>query len=465
MMVCRRVVVLSFSSILVEHGLAWVLSHHGSLGRPQQHLLLGPGRGQNFNHQPNFLCSTAPGKGSNKQVKYDYLEDHLEDAYRIAREEDEIWFKTTLSGLLEHESATEAEVFKMPGESSKLSESFVDRRILVLGDSNNETLRSLLDTKISGASPTANLSSTSFVSSTATVDDIKGREYFGGRTRTSRRIAIATVPKESSGEYRNTSATVRVGKGQRGEAVDRKDDSAMLDKETNAISSVFIRFVNNSGRDEEVPLKDLTKLGYKSSEVRRLKSSSIVAILRAGLRRPSGGIPKHWTVRSNRESKVEISRSTPMSHNQSTVERGKFPRRRKESFIRRPSINHKRRTGQNSKSGEASLYARRKQPARSISGGSTSRPGSDNSFADREVWMDLPMFRAFLRKEAQLRLTILGPGWSNAVKGESRWRLEMYQKWLDLLYGDENGGWGKTTHRQRSGKGAKERRRKNILRK
>ena len=469
MKLCRRVVALSFTSILVEHGLAWVLSYLENFGRPQPrpvpqktaHLLHSPGKGQNYNHQPILLCLTAPGKGRNKKANADYLEKHLEDAYRIAREEDEKWFKTTLSDLLEHQSDIEAEVFKMPRESSKLSESFVDLRLMVLGDSNNETLRSLLDTKISDASPTANVSSSSLVSSTATVNDIKGREHFGGRTSISRNIA--TVPEKSSCEYRNTTAGISLGRGKRGEASDRKKDyPAIQDKEMNAVSSLVLRLVNNNGRDEEVPLTDLTKLGYKSAEIKRLKSSSIVAILRTGVCRPRDGIPKNWTVGSRGESEVEISRSyTSIPRNQSTVEMGKSPRRSQESFIRRPSINYNRQTGQNAKSDESILHARRKQSTRSISRGRSFRPSSVESFADGEVWMDLPTFRAFLRKEAQLRLTILGPGWSNAVKGESRWRLEMYQKWLDLLYGDENGGRGKTTQRQRRGRGVKERQRKN----
>ena len=47
--------------------------------------------------------------------------------------------------------------------------------------------------------------------------------------------------------------------------------------------------------------------------------------------------------------------------------------------------------------------------------------------------MDLSTFRTFLCKEAQLRLSTLGPGWSNAVKEESQWRLEMYRKFLERV--------------------------------
>ena len=53
-------------------------------------------------------------------------------------------------------------------------------------------------------------------------------------------------------------------------------------------------------------------------------------------------------------------------------------------------------------------------------------------------WMNLPTFRSFLRREAQMRLSVLGPRWSEAVKEESRWRLEVYRRWLRLFKNDDD---------------------------
>jgi len=50
-----------------------------------------------------------------------------------------------------------------------------------------------------------------------------------------------------------------------------------------------------------------------------------------------------------------------------------------------------------------------------------------------KFWMDLPTFRGFLRKEAQLRLKILGPDWKESVLDESRWRYDLYRTWLVML--------------------------------
>ncbi|KAL7479772.1 hypothetical protein ACHAW6_005501 [Cyclotella cf. meneghiniana] len=57
----------------------------------------------------------------------------------------------------------------------------------------------------------------------------------------------------------------------------------------------------------------------------------------------------------------------------------------------------------------------------------------DNDPPPNKFWMDLPTFRDFLRTEARLRLKILGPDWKESVLDESRWRFDLYKRWLFLL--------------------------------
>ncbi|KAL3804352.1 hypothetical protein HJC23_011280 [Cyclotella cryptica] len=59
--------------------------------------------------------------------------------------------------------------------------------------------------------------------------------------------------------------------------------------------------------------------------------------------------------------------------------------------------------------------------------------GDDNDPPPNKFWMDLPTFRDFLRTEARLRLKILGPDWKESVLDESRWRFDLYKRWLFLL--------------------------------
>lgn len=64
------------------------------------------------------------------------------------------------------------------------------------------------------------------------------------------------------------------------------------------------------------------------------------------------------------------------------------------------------------------------------------RGNSNNDFenpAPNKFWMDLPTFRDFLRKEAQLRIQIIGPDWKESVLDESRWRYDLYKTWLTML--------------------------------
>ena len=74
---------------------------------------------------------------------------------------------------------------------------------------------------------------------------------------------------------------------------------------------------------------------------------------------------------------------------------------------------------------------------------------NDQELVGTGIWMDLDTFRGFLRKEASFRLSILGPDWSDAVKGESRWRYKMYKSWLDALYSTASGE-GVSKRRERS---------------
>ena len=53
--------------------------------------------------------------------------------------------------------------------------------------------------------------------------------------------------------------------------------------------------------------------------------------------------------------------------------------------------------------------------------------GNYSSNNNNKFSMDLPTFRDYLRKEARLRLRILGPDWRESVLDESRWRHNLYK--------------------------------------
>ena len=68
--------------------------------------------------------------------------------------------------------------------------------------------------------------------------------------------------------------------------------------------------------------------------------------------------------------------------------------------------------------------------------GDNNRDGDGIESKSNSLWMDIPTFKQYLRREADLRLTILGPDWEDWVKGESDWRLNLFKNWLGVV---ENG--------------------------
>jgi len=63
------------------------------------------------------------------------------------------------------------------------------------------------------------------------------------------------------------------------------------------------------------------------------------------------------------------------------------------------------------------------------------RPANDDPPQPKSgFWPDIDSFRNMLRNEAGLRLRILGDDWSDAVKDESEWRLNLYKDWLWTLH-------------------------------
>jgi hypothetical protein len=154
--------------------------------------------------------------------------------------------------------------------------------------------------------------------------------------------------------------------------------------------------------------------------------------------------------RENDEEKQQHRQQQPLE----AEEDGSFSREdtigREEAYARRPQPKARRRRHdfeeydqplshssppQSSRRGDQQRQRRRRRPPvqrreLQIDRGSYSGP---DDLPPNKFWMDLPTFRDFLRKEAQLRLKILGPDWKESVLDESRWRYDLYKTWLTML--------------------------------
>lgn len=121
---------------------------------------------------------------------------------------------------------------------------------------------------------------------------------------------------------------------------------------------------------------------------------------------PSGG-----------RKKRQNGRLGPVS-SASTLPKRERSRRSRERSSRRPNGERK------------PLYSGRPSP---MTNKKKQRPGDPPP--PRGFWPDVHTFRDLLRKEASMRISIVGDDFADAVKDESDWRLQLYTDWLWTLHG------------------------------
>lgn len=114
------------------------------------------------------------------------------------------------------------------------------------------------------------------------------------------------------------------------------------------------------------------------------------------------------------------SRSAPSSRRSSYDNEEEEFERRREHTRRSPSRNREQQRRASPPSRRRELFIDRGED-------------DDDDPPPNKFWMDIGTFRDFLRAEARLRLKVLGPDWKESVLDESRWRFDLYKRWLYLL--------------------------------
>lgn len=329
----------------------------------------------------------------------------IEDAYRTAQEFDEDWYATVLSDILGVEELDNNE--------------------------KNADTEKLPSAEIYGGGRTGN-------------DNLKEAKL---RTK--------NAADSASGEGKGPSNEIE----QYGKKSDYLSTSSVDNDRTPHHFKVHKegRCVESRDQEQADYVEILLDLGYSVAETRRLRSFAVEEIVQSGLKRPKEGIPKRWIVQSD-------ASETDMRHGFSNESNSIARIRKKEIGKGNPSNAGKRRSMNPSNTGrrrESHHRNRRKGGFSQVSGESFKNNRSD------EFWMDAQTFSSFLRKEAQFRLSILGPGWSEAVKGESQWRLQIYKKWLAMINKTETkksnreartGRYERGSRIRQKGRGRKERR-------
>jgi len=184
---------------------------------------------------------------------------------------------------------------------------------------------------------------------------------------------------------------------------------------------------------QRVPMSILAQLGYEMADVAKLQAAVLELIIEDEMIKPKEGLPRRWMVadRDSKEVKILKKRTNDGEARKGGEKAGATGRgadgaRSRERSSTRPSS---RKEGRGDRDGRRKSSDRerandRKSPR-------TKRDGDDGESSS--IWMDIPTFKQYLRREAELRLMLLGPDWEGWVKGETDWRLNLYKKWIDVV--------------------------------
>ena len=224
-------------------------------------------------------------------------------------------------------------------------------------------------------------------------------------------------------------------------------------------------------KKQKVSLSKLIVLGYTTEEILSLDPDALSLIVEDTLRRPSTGVPTSWKNDKNLikiessddfidESFKSNSTKTPspeFSTSKTTVivtgPETEIANRGKDSRIKErrgrfneitadtlPTNNREQRRKKPTKEVDGATAptlrasAKEERTRRVFTGRPAPGPPRDDPPPPKAFWPDIDTFRSLLRKEAALRLKVLGDGWSQTVRDESEWRLDLYKNWLWTLH-------------------------------
>jgi hypothetical protein len=218
-------------------------------------------------------------------------------------------------------------------------------------------------------------------------------------------------------------------------------------------------------KKQRVFLSKLVSLGYSTEEILSLDPDALSLIVEDKLRRPSTGVPVTWksdkqlikieapdlilgsfspstaTAAESLDAKARLNTtSSDVEVTKSTKEPPVNGRRdhASESASETSRINGEQRTRATKEvdrtNADAGTSTKEERKRRVYTGRPESGPPRDDPPPPKAFWPDIDTFRSLLRKEAALRLSVLGDGWSQTVKDESEWRLNLYKNWLWTLH-------------------------------
>jgi hypothetical protein len=195
------------------------------------------------------------------------------------------------------------------------------------------------------------------------------------------------------------------------------------------------------------PLKNLTRLGYTSEEVSFLQPDALSLILEDEIAKPRRGVPQQWKVSPSQKRVLQDDVRIVTKYNAKQILDGSKMRKLPQGTLQDEEIIETRplsrpRGDENQRRQRSTIHQdaetrqgvrktdERKRSSTTYARSTLSKARGDPPPPVNPIWLDINKFRDLLRREAELRVQILGDDWEETVKKESKWRLDLYKEWL-----------------------------------
>ena len=362
-------------------------------------------------HRRSLVAMTSSGED----------EKSIEELYRIAMEEDEEWYNEFVRDVLGEDNITKA--------SSTMKESKDDIESEETNPAPDPLKLKVREVEEQRGGNTKEAME-EIASSSKIRDTSNEEEEKVAASKPSKVQKILDNKEDLDSEGREEPATEN---SQAGASSASGQTESTTETKTTPEDDVLVQYTDMFDKMQRVPLSTLSDLGYDMADIARLQAAVIELIIDDEIVMPKDGIPRRWMVESRDSKEVKILRKrAPVAEKDAKDDDGQSRKPRE------PRSRNDRTLG---REGDERSRKRRNLPDEERRGRRRSSKRSDNDEGDMRgessaLWMDIPTFKQYLRREADLRLMILGPDWEDWVKGESDWRLDLYGKWLNVV---ENG--------------------------
>ncbi len=360
----------------------------------------------------------------------------MEELYRRAKEEDEEWYNTFVRDVLGED------VPRVKADVKQKTEANVDDK----QQTQEVPARDMKPKKTSISSTPMGESSEQSLNPNTTKKEEKKEEIMEKRGRnemddTDGSGESGDGPRwriDKDTEKKSEPAPDKSAAGQENQSETHMEEEKIEEKDPS--EDMVVQFTDMYDNVQRVSFSMISNLGYEMSDVAKLQSSVLELIIEDNIPLPEEGLPRRWIVPAGEKMEVKILKRKKKQGAKVQAEAAENERSYESPNNRREPPRRRRGEGGDERRRDRKVASDEEPADRRRRRRSDSYSPYKNNMRDNEdtdsLWMDIPTFKQYLRREADFRLMVLGPDWEDWVKGESDWRLDLYKKWLGFV---ENG--------------------------